>query len=162
MQTSLNIKTRQHGAVLVISLLILLVLTLVGVSSLDGSIMEEKMASNSQIAATTFQQAESSIREAFFAELANPFVAVSNSRSNDPLVRRDRTVTIDGVTTTITSTSQHRYNPETPDVAMTNSSGNIFVSRIFEIEGVAEVGAIRSVNIQGYRVLNVMASSSTQ
>ncbi|MCF6256876.1 MAG: PilX N-terminal domain-containing pilus assembly protein [Gammaproteobacteria bacterium] len=158
MHTSHNMKTRQHGAVLVISLLILLVLTLIGVSSLGGSIMEEKMAANSQIATTTFQQAESSIREAFFTEFTNPFGAVSDARSDDPLVNRDRTVTIDGVITTITSTSQHRYDPDTLDIAMTNSSGNIFVARTFEIVGIAQVGAIRSVNIQGYRVLNVMAS----
>jgi len=158
MHTSLNIKTRQCGAVLVISLLILMVLTLIGISSLEGSIMEEKMAANSQIATTTFQQAESSIREAFFIEFANPFEAVNNGRSNDPLVNRDRTVAIDGAITTITSTSQHRYNPDTLDIAMTNSSGNIFVARTFEIEGIAQVGSIRSINVQGYRVLNVMAT----
>ncbi len=158
MHTSHNIKTRQHGAVLVVSLLILLVLTLIGVSSLEGSIMEEKMAANSQIATTTFQQAESSIREAFFTELTNPFGAVSNDRSNDPLVNRDRTVTIDGVTTTITSTSQHKHDPEAPDIPMINSSGDIFVARTFEIVGVAQMGAIRSVNIQGYLVLNRMSS----
>jgi len=158
MYTSHNIKTRQHGTVLVISLLVLLVLTLVGVSSLDGSLMEEKMASNSQIATTTFQQAESSIREAYFTELANPHGAVMKDRSNAPLVKRDRTVKIDDVTLAISSTSQHKYDPDAPDVAMTNSSGNIFVARTFEIEGVAQLGAIRSVNIQGYRVLNVMPS----
>jgi len=158
MHTSHDIKTRQHGAVLVVSLLILLVLTLIGVSSLDGSIMEEKMAANSQIATTTFQQAESSIREAFFAELANPFEAVSNKRRDDPLINRHRTVTINNITTTIASTSQHKYNPDALDVATTNSSGNLFVARTFEIEGVAQIGAIHSINIQGYRVLNVMAS----
>jgi len=158
MYTSHNIKTRQHGAVLVISLLVLLVLTLVGVSSLDGSLMEEKMASNSQIATTTFQQAESSIREAYFTELANPHGAVRKDRSNAPLVQRDRTVTIDDVTIAIASTSEHKYDPDAPDVAMTNSSSNIFVARTFEIEGTAQLGAIRSVNIQGYRVLNVMPS----
>lgn len=120
--------------------------------------MEEKMAANSQIATTTFQQAESSIREAFFIEFANPFEAVNNGRSNDPLVNRDRTVAIDGAITTITSTSQHRYDPDTLDIAMTNSSGNIFVARTFEIEGIAQVGSIRSINVQGYRVLNVMAT----
>jgi len=158
MHTSHNIKTRQHGAVLVISLLVLLALTLIGISSLDGSIMEEKMAANSQVAATTFQQAETSIREAFFQELTNPFGAVSNDRGNGPLVPRDRTVTIDDVTTTITSTSQHRHNPEDPGIPMINSSNDTFEARIFEIAGVAQVGAIRSTHIQGYRVLNVMAT----
>ncbi len=158
MHTSHNIKTRQrqHGAVLVISLLILLVLTLVGVSSLDGSIMEEKMASNSQIATTTFQQAESAIREAYLAELADPYGAVKNDRSDDAAVTRDRTVVIDGATITITSTSLHRYNPDNPDVYTPNSSLG-FAARTFEIQGSAQVGAIRSVNIQGYRVLNTMS-----
>jgi len=158
MHTSHNIKIRQqqHGAVLVISLLILLVLTLVGVSSLDGSIMEEKMASNSQIAATTFQQAESAIREAYLAELADPYGAVKNDRSDDAAVNRDRTVVIDGTTITITSTSLHRYNPDNPDIYTPNSSLG-FAARTFEIQGSAQVGAIRSVNIQGYRVLNTMS-----
>ncbi len=162
MHTSLNIKTRQHGAVLVISLLILLVLTLVGVSSLDGSIMEEKMASNSQIAAATFQQAESAIREAYFQELTNPLGAVSNERArtdddDDPLpfVNRDRTVIIDGVTTTITSTSLHAYNPDDPEVYTPNSSLG-FAARVFEIQGSARIGAISSINVQGYLVSNTM------
>ncbi len=156
MHTEHNIKNPQHGAVLVISLLILLVLTLVGISSLDGSIMQEKMASNSQIATATFQTAESSIREAYYTERANPFGAVGNDRDNDSPVNRNHTVTIDGVITAITSTSQHKYNPEAPGAAMENSSDSIFEARSFEIVGTAQVGAIRNVNTQGYRVLNVM------
>lgn len=150
MHTSLNIKTRQHGAVLVISLLILLVLTLIGVSSMDGSIMEEKMASNSQIAATTFQRAESSIREAFFDELTNPSGAVGKDRDGAAAVNHDDTV--NGIT--ISSTSRHMYDPNADAITMKNSSDSVFEARAFEIIGTAEIGAIRSVHTQGYLVLN--------
>ncbi|NOX76103.1 MAG: pilus assembly protein PilX, partial [Gammaproteobacteria bacterium] len=56
----------QRGAVLIISLLILLVLTVIGINSMDGSIMEQKMATNSRDSAATFQEAESAIRNTFF------------------------------------------------------------------------------------------------
>ncbi len=150
MYTSRNIKNRQHGAVLVVSLLILLVLTLIGVSSMDGSIMEEKMASNSQTAATTFQRAESSIREALFIERTNPSGAVGKDRNGDDAVNRDDTV--DGIT--IISTSQHVYNPDAIAITMRNSSDNLFEARAFEIIGTAQIGAIRSVHTQGYLALN--------
>jgi len=58
--------SRQRGVVLVVSLLILLVLTLLGISSLDSSVMEEKMASNSQTMTDTFQTAESAIKATYF------------------------------------------------------------------------------------------------
>ncbi len=157
MRTPHNVKTRQHGAVLVVSLLILLVLTLIGINSLDGSIMEEKMASNSQTATTTFQKAESSIREAFNEELANPFGAVTADRTNAPHVDRSDTVTVDDITTTIiASTSQHKYDPDIKATTMTDSSDNLFEPRPFEIIGEAWVGGMRSTNTQGYLVLNAM------
>jgi len=152
MPTRHNVKTRQHGAVLIVSLLILLVLTLIGVSSLDGSIMEEKMASNSQIATITFQKAESSIREAFFIERIQPSKAVDKKRGDDPFIERNETV--DGIT--IISTTRHIYNPDADGITMQNSSNNIFEARAFEIAGTAQVGNIISTNIQGYLVLNQM------
>lgn len=54
----------QHGAILIVSMLILLVLTIIGVSSMQSSTLEEKMASNSRDRNIGFQSAESTIREA--------------------------------------------------------------------------------------------------
>lgn len=53
----------QSGAVLVVSLLILLVMTLLGVSALSTSSLEEKMASNLQDKALAFEAAEAALRE---------------------------------------------------------------------------------------------------
>lgn len=52
---------RQQGAVLVVSLIILVVMTLIGIASMSTSLMQEKMASNAQNTNITFQAAESAI-----------------------------------------------------------------------------------------------------
>lgn len=54
----------QRGAVLIVSLLILLVMTVIGVSSMQSSTLEEKMASNSRDRNIGFQSAETAMREA--------------------------------------------------------------------------------------------------
>ena len=63
---SLNIRPprRERGAVLVVSLIMLLIVTLIAVSSMQGTIMEEKMAGNTRDRNLAFQTAESSLREA--------------------------------------------------------------------------------------------------
>ena len=55
---------RQNGAVLAVCLLMLLVLTLIGVSSMQGTFMEEKMAGNTTDRNLAFQTSESAVREA--------------------------------------------------------------------------------------------------
>lgn len=55
---------RQTGVVLVFSLVFLLILTLVGVSSMHGTSMEEKMTSNMRDRMGAFQATESSLRDA--------------------------------------------------------------------------------------------------
>lgn len=68
----LNHRTRlsQRGSVLPISLFILLVLTIIGATSLNDTVMEEKMSSNFQNGHVAFQAAESSINRTF-VNLAN-------------------------------------------------------------------------------------------
>lgn len=52
----------QRGAVLIISMLILLVMTLIGVSSMSTSTLEEKMAGNLRDREIAFQAAEAALR----------------------------------------------------------------------------------------------------
>lgn len=145
-----TMKNKQKGVVLIVSLLVLLVLTMLGISSMNGSIMEEKMAANTQTAASTFQKAESSIREAFFVELNNPPGAVNKSRSNALPVNHDDSVH------GISSESQHVYDPDSSSTPLLNSSAGTFEARRFEIIGTANIDDIRSRNVQGYRVFPVM------
>ena len=58
----------ERGAVLIVSLILLVVLTLLGVSVMNMTQLEEKMASNSQEIVQTFQSAETALQVAY----ANP------------------------------------------------------------------------------------------
>jgi type IV pilus assembly protein PilX len=55
---------RQRGAVLVVSLIILVVITVIAAGSMRGTILEEKMAGNTRDRNLAFQAAESAAREA--------------------------------------------------------------------------------------------------
>lgn len=55
---------RQRGAILVIALMFLVLLTIVAVSSISGVTLEEKMAGNLRDQTTAFQAAESALRDA--------------------------------------------------------------------------------------------------
>lgn len=57
-------RNTQSGAVLAIALIMLLVLTLLGTTGMQNTIMEERMASNTRDRSIAFQAAESAIRDA--------------------------------------------------------------------------------------------------
>lgn len=54
----------QQGSVLMVSLVILLVLTLLGISGMESTIMQTRMAGNMQDMTTVFQAAEAGLRDA--------------------------------------------------------------------------------------------------
>ncbi len=58
-----HIATRQQGAVLIVSLIILLIMTLIGLSSMQNTTLEEKMAGNYRDKNLSFQAAEMTLRE---------------------------------------------------------------------------------------------------
>jgi len=62
-------RNAQRGAVLAISLLILLVMTMIGVASMGSTTLQEKMANNNNQRQIAFQAAEAALRagEAFLA-----------------------------------------------------------------------------------------------
>ncbi len=53
---------KQCGAALVVSLIILLVMTLIGITSMQSTVMQEKMAGNARDLSTAFQAAEAAAR----------------------------------------------------------------------------------------------------
>jgi type IV pilus assembly protein PilX len=57
-------RSRQNGVALFISLVLLLVLTIAGVSAVQTTTLEERMARNSHDAMMAFQSAESALRQA--------------------------------------------------------------------------------------------------
>lgn len=146
-------KHQQQGAVLVVSLLILMVLTLIGISSMNGSIMEEKMASNAQSATTTFQQAESAVRQTFYIESRNPAQAVANARND-----KKKPVDYSNESLGIDSNTQMTYPTATVTIPVYNSSAG-FIAHGIEITGTASIGYIKNKTTQGYYVYPMMPES---
>lgn len=56
--------SRQRGVALVMVLLLLLIVTLLGLASMRGAILQERMAANTYTRAVAFQVAETALREA--------------------------------------------------------------------------------------------------
>jgi len=63
MRTAMNFP-RQDGAILVVSLLLLLVMTLLGLTAMQVTRMEERMAGNARDMDLAFQSAEAGLRDA--------------------------------------------------------------------------------------------------
>ncbi|PAU66041.1 pilus assembly protein PilX [Pseudomonas sp. PIC25] len=68
---------RQRGSALIISLVFLLLLTMIGVSSIQDSTLQERMAGNERDRNLAFQAAEAALREgeAFLREQSPTFTA---------------------------------------------------------------------------------------
>lgn len=93
-------QSKQKGAALVMSLIILVVITLIGVSSMSTSLLQEKMASNAQSTNVTFQAAESAI-----GSLVTDVLGGDQSALNQAMGADDNTGSIIG------------FNINDPDVA---------------------------------------------
>jgi type IV pilus assembly protein PilX len=61
---------RQSGAVLIVSLIILVVLTLLGITAMNTTVLQQRMASNTQERVHAFQAAETGLNQAFADNLA--------------------------------------------------------------------------------------------
>ncbi len=69
---------RQNGAVLIVSLIIMMVMTMIGIASMQSSTMEEKMAGNMRDQSIAFQSAETALR-AGELYLGTPILPVFNN-----------------------------------------------------------------------------------
>ena len=87
---------KQNGSALIISLLMLLVLTMLGITSMSTSTLEEKMASNDRNQKVTFQNAEGALIESEAEVIKDDWQSDINSKivatSNDPYYKTDETV----------------------------------------------------------------------
>lgn len=79
---------RQRGAVLIVGLLILLVMTVLGVTAMGNSTLQERMANNNRQQQIAFQSAEAALRaaETYLANTVNSVTALTvNFNSAAPL-----------------------------------------------------------------------------
>jgi type IV pilus assembly protein PilX len=78
---------QQRGATLIVALVMLLLITLLAVGGMQGSIMQERMASNAHDGAISFQASEAGLRQAetdLIGTLATRQTAFTAARINTP------------------------------------------------------------------------------
>jgi len=133
-------QTKQTGATLIVSLLILLVMTLLGVTAMQTNILEEKMSGNSQDVSLSLQAAEAAMREAedYVETIVSPAAAFDGS--TEWLYPDDTNVDVKADATWATARTY-----QTGDIA------NVTTRPKYIIELHGEIGsASTDVNISGY------------
>lgn len=135
-----SLQTKQTGATLIVSLLILLVMTLLGVTAMQTNILEEKMSGNSKDISLSLQAAEAALREAeaYIETIVSPAAAFDGS--TDWLYPDDTNV---DVKADATWTTARTY--QTGDIT------NVTTRPKYIIELYGEIGsASTDINISGY------------
>jgi type IV pilus assembly protein PilX len=77
---NLHARRRQDGAVLVVGLIILVILTLLGVQAMRSNVLQERMAGNMRERNLAFQAAESALR---LGEASGPFDSANADLAGD-------------------------------------------------------------------------------
>jgi PilX N-terminal len=131
-------RNRQSGAALFIGLILLVIITLIGISGVRSVVMEKNMASNNQYQVLVFQAAETGI-EGALAD-SNAFVAAINTPTSGTWPTRNYNVTHADNHFAVTSTAEIRVGA--PTVPVGYSIGE-FVTYPFTI---ISDGAIASIN----------------
>jgi hypothetical protein len=131
-------RVRQSGAALFIGLILLVIITLIGISGVRSVIMEKNMASNNQYQVMVFQAAETGI-EGALAD-TNAFIAAINTPTDGTWPTRNYNVTHADNPYAITSVAEIQVGA--PTVPVGYSIGE-FVTYPFTI---ISDGTIASIN----------------
>ena len=131
---------RQKGAVMIVSLIFLLVITMLAVGGMQNTMLEEKMAGNASDRNRAFQSTESAVREAeVFVE---SIVSLGNFGNAGGL--RDRTAVEPSFYDTTTWSDANNY------VEATTDFGSYVEPRYFVKHLTTVAGTEGSLNMSGY------------
>lgn len=131
---------RQSGVVLIVSLVMLLVVTLLAVSSMQGTVLEEKMAGNTKDRNLAFQTTESAVREA--EDYIEGVVSLGSFNGNAGLFGLTDAEPYYASTTTWSDATQH--------VVATAAYGSYDTPQYFIKHFTTVVGTEGAMNMSGY------------
>lgn len=158
MQQALNSfgPNKQHGGVLIVSLVFLLIMTVLGISATGSANLELRMAGNARDISIAMQAAESATEA--FAEVSNDNKKLLGSMIGDTTptvknIRLDSAYTIDNQP--VTSQASISYLGEGDAEGYRLDVGDTgMVAYHFELQGTGSVqGNIVAANSQGVRVI---------
>jgi Tfp pilus assembly protein PilX len=135
---------RQRGAALITALVLLVILTMLGLSSMTTNTMEERMASNAQEKNRAFQAAESGLNMAFTKQDSFNI----NNTVNNPLVGTDSSFGSYGADITYKA----GFRQETPPKRGSGWGTNYSLYH-FDVSSTATVsGATKTIHAGSYQV----------
>jgi len=138
---------KQNGVVLVIGLLMLLVITMVGVTAMSGTSTNERMTANHQFQTLSFQAAESAIHDVFNVPSVTPAMADPNWRVSptpnnyNVRVRNDTSAGI-GVVAQANVQFCGEVSPPQSDLSVGVSNP---MYQVYDIRGSGDVAALGSM-----------------
>ncbi|VAW73891.1 hypothetical protein MNBD_GAMMA12-3733 [hydrothermal vent metagenome] len=144
---SVHAGSRQSGAVLIMSMLMLLVMTLIGITTMNTATLEEKMSANSMNNNISLQASESAV-DAALSDTNNLVLALNSSTP----ISVSTSLGVTGVTSV--ATIKYLGSTIAPGFSFGNNQGT-FSTYQFEAEGTGSVPAANatSVTVQGiYRI----------
>ncbi len=160
---AISIAKRQRGAALIISLILLIAMTLIGISTLSGTRLNEKISSNHQQKAIAFDAAESALQSVWSAAYLRDQITtkLGNGVSPGPILQPDSISQLsngfDQATTNgtidVSGTLDVRYCGERPVVGgnlNVDQSQPTLVGLLVEVTSVAQIdnSSTQSLNVQ--------------
>ena len=136
---AVNKPGRQSGAVLFVSLVMLLLVSIIGVAGIRSVVMEKNMSTNNQYEMLVFQGAESAI-EGILAD-DDAYVDAINTAIGDPAPTRS--YSLDHASYSFTLTSGASITVGTPEVPVGYSLGD-FVRYPFTVTGSSSIASINA------------------
>lgn len=142
--------TRQRGAVLAVGLLMLLILTIIGVSAMKSTVLDEKIAANSQFKMMAFQAAESALKQ--FANINEVVTFLSSpDKANYEVGKPSYPVGKNGLTANVTVTlADAGFLPYTG--ASLGEGGSGLRMQVFEFTATATLGNTNAVAVHRLQV----------
>lgn len=139
----------QHGAALMVALIILMMVSVIGVASLKQSVVQSRIAANSNVSGIAFQAADSAVENVLIdvAQRVPPAGGVIKSLATMSVVRRCvGGEASPGVCNTLQGSANVTASSETtfanrPERPVTGSSTNTNVWRFYTVTGTGRVGA---------------------
>lgn len=146
----MNTQCKQQGVVLVIGLLMLLLITIVGVSAMSTTSSNERTTGNNQFATVSFQGAESGIKSMFSRPGVEPTIMDTADLVNDKIITQinNFNVELDSTSTatiSVQTTTLAEFCGADPMQMLTSltsgtSDSGGFETLAFDVTGNSQVG----------------------
>ena len=141
----MNIQSTQQGFVLVIGLLMLVVITIVGVTAMSSTTSNERMTANTQFQTISFQAAESAINDVFdIPSMENAVPVYPNTLAPGA---NNYDVDVGGGMIAVQAVSNIQFCGEDLSVGSEIPSGTeaALLDRVYDVRG---TGSVASLNTQ--------------